>query len=147
MHMNFTKPVHYNLLLLIFFCITACSTNENPPLKDFSNTWEPANSFSETITPIPLFKKYHYRVLTIDSSLKSLLNRWASDNGSRLTYGHCYDYTIPSQALSIDALTLEEALVSVNTIYQNSGITITQDQHNGIIVQEKPNHLKTCEKI
>ena len=109
----------------ILICSVLLGCNSTPPAKDFSNNWSPVNKFTDKITEIPLHHKYTYRVMAIDKTLKSLLNRWDEDSKLSVEYGSCYDYTLPKAAEKINAVELNKALEELNRIYSAKHVVVS----------------------
>lgn len=123
-----------NFLLLIFSVLAVSACNSTPPAKDFSGEWKSVNQLEDEIREFPLYRKYSFKVMPIDKTLKSLLARWAEDSRRSVDYRSCYDYSLPKQAENIDSSSLSEAIMELNQLYAEKDIMIRE--HPGVIVLE-----------
>lgn len=62
--------------------------------------------------------------MPIDSTLKSLLERWASDNKLKVVYQHPNDFSLPKATSEIRTQDIATAIESLNKIYAESNIRI-----------------------
>jgi hypothetical protein len=52
-----------------------------PAPKEYGGSWTPVNRFQSAATEIPLSPAYTFYASPMDATLRTMLKRWASDNG------------------------------------------------------------------
>jgi hypothetical protein len=65
-----------------------------PAAKDYGGSWTPVNRFQSAATEIPLSPAYTFYASPMDATLRTMLKRWASDNGLQLSYQIGSDFTL-----------------------------------------------------
>lgn len=118
--------------LLMTLMLTACGT---PAAKDFGGRWKPVNHFDEKTTEIPLAVPYTFYASPMDGTLKTMLTRWTTDTGMKLSYRLRSDFTLYKAASQIHTSEARDAASELSTIYAPQGVAVTVDGPE-IIVQE-----------
>ena len=77
----------------VIFAVMAMAGCATPAPKDVGGRWRPVNRFAEVPQAIPLQQAYIYQASPADSTLKTMLGRWARDARLTLSYLHPNDYT------------------------------------------------------
>lgn len=101
--------------------LAGCAT---PSAPDYHGKWKPVNRYAATTTPIPLAKAYDFFATPMDSTLKTMLTRWAKDTGIQLSYNLGADYTLIAQAAQINTSNIHLAASQLNEIYAPQGISV-----------------------
>jgi hypothetical protein len=109
-------------ILLATILITACSA---PMAPEFSGSWAPVNQFDNDIKVIPKTRPYVYGAIKLDTTLSTMLERWAQDSKVAYTHTCDSDYTLPNSITSIKTTTMDEAIKLVNEIYAKQGVTVS----------------------
>jgi hypothetical protein len=102
--------------------------------KDFGGSWTPVNRFQSAPTEIPLSPAYTFYASPMDATLRSMLNRWASDNGLQLSYQIGSDFTLHQPVARVRTNDIQSAVGELSAIYEPQGIAITVDGKQ-IVVQ------------
>jgi len=71
----------------------------------------------------------------VDSTLRTMLKRWASDNGLQLDYQSNSDFTLIQPVANIRATDIQVAAKDLSSMYAPQKITITADNKR-ILVQK-----------
>jgi hypothetical protein len=104
--------------------LSACGT---PPAKDFGGRWRPINRYDDKPVEIPLAVPYTYYAAPMDGTLKTMLTRWTSDTGTKLSYRLRSDFTLPKAAADIHTSELRDAASQLSAIFAQQGITVVID--------------------
>ena len=115
--------------------LTACGTT---PAPDYSGSWKPVNSYSNNVQEYPLVRPYRFYALPIDTTLKSLLERWATDSGTRLDYRHTSDFSLPPEVRNIQQAQLNDAVSMLDALYTKYGVSIQMSGDRQVIVTAIP---------
>lgn len=118
--------------------LSAC--NSTPPAKNFSGNWQPVNVFQESTREIPLVKQHYFEPLPIDGTLKNMLERWARESKTGLSYMFTSDYTLHVPVATIKQPNLEAALQELNDVYAPQKINIGMESGQ-IVVRAKLEEL------
>nr|WP_255494836.1 toxin co-regulated pilus biosynthesis Q family protein [Luteibacter sp. Sphag1AF] len=110
----------------------ACS---GPSARDIGGRWRPVNHFDKSIQEIPLSSAYVYYAAPTDSTLKTLLTRWANDTGLPLTYGLPSDFTIPAAASTLRTTDRNDAAVQISGVYAAQYVAVSIN-HDSITVSD-----------
>jgi hypothetical protein len=110
------------IAILTTILLTACSA---PMAPEFSGSWAPVNQFDHDIKTIPKTRPYVYGVIKLDTTLSTMLERWAQDSKVAYTNTCDSDYTLPNSITSIKTTTMDEAIKLVNEIYAKQGVTVS----------------------
>lgn len=113
------------------FSVSACVSSPDVKAPDFSNNWTNVNGYSSDVKVIPLYRTHVYKTMTIDLTLKGVLERWAREANTRLEYTHDSDYSLSTAVSSIQQLHLENAVADLNAVYEKYNVHI--DFNNGVI--------------
>lgn len=111
----------FALLAFVLSTLAACGTS---PAPDFRGRWKPANAFSEEPQQIPLRQAPEFAVSPADATLKSILERWASEAGASVQYAAPVDYTLHAAASGVSARDLLEALRQLEAAYSRQALRI-----------------------
>jgi hypothetical protein len=104
--------------------LSACGT---PAAKDFGGRWRPINRYDDKPVEIPLAVPYTYYAAPMDGTLKTMLTRWTSDTGTRLSYRLRSDFTLPKGAADIHTSELRDAASQLSAIFAQQGVTVVVD--------------------
>jgi hypothetical protein len=108
-------------ILILNIMLMACAA---PTAPDFSGKWTAINQFDTEIKVIPKTRPYAYEAIKLDTSLSTMLERWAVD--SKVGYIHTCDsdYSLPVSINSLKSATLKEAIKAVNSVYAKQGVAV-----------------------
>lgn len=93
------------------------------------------NRYGETPQAIPLQQSYTFLPSPMDGTLKAMLERWARDSNTRVSYGYPSDFTLHSAVAKIRTDDLQEAVSQLSEAYAPQGIVVMVDG-NHIVVRE-----------
>jgi len=116
---------------MVVIALTGCGA---PAPKDYGGSWTPVNRFQSAPTEIPLSPAYTFYASPMDATLRSMLNRWASDNGLQLSYQIASDFTLHQPVSRIRTSDIQSAVSELSAIYAPQGIAIAADGKQ-IVVQ------------
>ena len=116
---------------MVVIALTGCGA---PAPKDYGGTWTPVNRFQSAPTEIPLSPAYTFYASPMDATLRSMLNRWASDNGLQLSYQIASDFTLHQPVARIRTNDIQSAVNELSAIYAPQGLSIAADSKR-IVVQ------------
>lgn len=105
-----------------------------PAPKDYGNSWEQVNRFQAEPIEIPLSPAYVFYASPMDTTLRNMLKRWASDRGLQLSYQFGSDFTLHQPVAKVRTNDIQSAMGELNAIYATQGLTITADDKQ-ILVQ------------
>ena len=108
--------------ITVALCISGCGTT---PAKDFGGRWKPVNNFAEQPTEIPLYSAYVFQASPLDRTLKTMLQRWAGDNGLVLEYRLQSDYTLHDHVASISTTSVQQAVSELSAAYAAQSLQIS----------------------
>ena len=111
--------------------LTACGT---PPPQDYGGSWTPVNRFQDAPSEIPLSPAYTFYATPIDETLKTMLERWATESGLKLSYRLDFDYTLYKRVTRIRTADIQAATSELSAIYAAQGVSVTADETR-ILVQ------------
>lgn len=119
-------------LLMPLMALVGCAT---VPAPEFSGRWKPVNRFASAPQAIALQPAYEYYATPLDSTLKAMLTRWASDTNLKLSYQAPMDYTLYRPVAQLRERDVLNAVARLNAVYaaQALAITVEGDQ---IVVRE-----------
>ncbi|WP_431123579.1 TcpQ domain-containing protein [Variovorax paradoxus] len=63
----------------------------------------------------------------MDATLRTMLKRWASDNGLQLSYQVGSDFTLHQPVAKVRTNDLQSAMGELSTIYSPQGVSISAD--------------------
>lgn len=121
--------------LIVCGWLTACGTTPPP---DYSNSWKPLNVYNNKVQVIPLVRPYQFYALPIDTTLKGLLERWATDSGSRLEYRNPSNFSLSPEVKDIHQTQLNDAVSILDKIYAKYGVSIQMSGDRQILVTAIP---------
>lgn len=98
-----------------------------PVPKDFSGDWTPVNRFRPATTAIPLSPPYTFFASPMDGTLRTLLARWAADNGLQLSYELGSDFALHQPVARIRTPDLQAAVRELSAIYAAQGASVSAD--------------------
>lgn len=111
--------------------VAGCAT---PPAPEYGGRWRPVNRFSEAPQEIALQQAYVYYASPLDGTLKTMLERWASDSKMRLDYQAPMDYTLFAPVADVRSNDLASATARLSTIYAAQRVAISVEG-NRIVVR------------
>jgi hypothetical protein len=118
-------------LSVVAIALAGCGA---PAPKDLGGSWTPVNRFQSAPTEIPLSPAYTFYASPMDATLRSMLNRWASDNGLQLSYQIGSDFTLHQPVARVRTNDIQSAVGELSAIYEPQGIAITVEGKQ-IVVQ------------
>ncbi|MCZ2498378.1 hypothetical protein GN316_16580 [Xylophilus sp. Kf1] len=98
-----------------------------PAPKDYGSAWTPVNKFQSAPTEIPLSPAYTFYASPMDVTLRTMLTRWASDNGLQLSYQIGSDFTLHQPVAAVRSNDIQVAVGELSAIYAPQGILIAAD--------------------
>lgn len=106
------------------FCalLMACAA---PSAPNYSGGWVPVNQFDDGIKVIPKVRPYVYEAIKIDTTLSSMLERWAADSKINFKHSCDSDFTLPVTIVNLKASTLAAAMKLINELYILQGVSVT----------------------
>jgi hypothetical protein len=102
--------------------LMACAA---PSAPDYSGGWVPVNQFESEIKTIPKTRPYVYGAIKLDTTLSTMLARWASDSKVAYTNTCDSDYTLPNAIADLKAQTMDAAIKQINDLYLKQGVTVS----------------------
>ncbi|MFT4196640.1 MAG: TcpQ domain-containing protein [Pseudoxanthomonas sp.] len=118
-------------LVFLLLALSACGTT---PAPDYKGKWKSLNRFADTPVAIPLTGSYVYQASPMDGTLKTLLTRWAGDNGMVLEYRLDSDYTLFAPVAQVATTSLPEALAQVGQAYAGQGVSLALEGGRIVVV-------------
>lgn len=115
--------------------LSACGT---PAPKDFGGRWRPINRYDDKPVEIPLAVPYTYYAAPMDGTLKTMLTRWSSDTGTKLSYRLRSDFTLPKAAADIHTSEIRDAASQLSAIFAPQGVAVVVAGPE-IVVEETSN--------
>ena len=116
--------------LPVLVALAACGT---PPLSDYGGEWNPVNRFHDVTSEIPLSPTYMFRATPIDETLKTMLERWATDAGLKLSYRLGSDFTLYKPVARIGTSDIQAATSELSAIYAAQGVSVTADDKQIVV--------------
>ncbi|QGW81417.1 hypothetical protein [Variovorax paradoxus] len=107
-----------------------------PAPKDYGGSWAPVNRFQSAATEIPLSPAYTFYASPMDATLRTMLKRWASDNGLELSYQIGSDFTLHQPVAKVRTNDLQSAMGELSAIYAQQGVSVSSDGKQ-ILVQAR----------
>ena len=98
-----------------------------PAPKEYGGSWAPVNRFQSAPTEIPLSPAYTFYASPMDATLRTMLKRWASDNGLQLSYQIGSDFTLHQPVAKVRTHDLQSAMGELSVIYSPQGVSISAD--------------------
>lgn len=108
--------------IAVSLCMSGCGTT---PARDFGGRWKPVNNFARQPTEIPLYSAYVFQASPLDRTLKTMLQRWAGDNGLQLEYRLQSDYTLHDHVASISTTSVQQAISELSAAYAAQSLQIS----------------------
>lgn len=109
---------------MLAVALTGCGA---PAPKDYGSSWTPVNKFQTVPTEIPLSPAYTFYASPMDATLRTMLNRWASDNGLQLSYQIGSDFTLHQPVAGVRSNDIQVAVSELSAIYAPQGIVIAAE--------------------
>lgn len=123
--------------------LSACGAYNKPPFHGAD--WKPVHRYSDTVNKIPIKKPQLYIVRAADSTLRSLLRRWAMESGAELVYVVDDDFSLPKAAAPIRTASLVAAVGQLHNVYRDHGIAVSLDVVNNTLYVKYLNEQRTKE--
>lgn len=139
-YINLMKKHHS--LVLLFLCgvslmLPACGIRQAPSFPD--KHWKPIHKYSDSVNKIPLRVTRVYAAQAADKTLRTLLQRWASESGTQFVYGAGHDFSLPKDVASIKTTSLVRAVAQLGGVYRTHGVEIFLDVTDNVLhVKETP---------
>jgi hypothetical protein len=111
-------------LAILAFMVVGCGA---PGPKEYGGSWAPVNRFQSAATEIPLSPAYTFYASPMDATLRTMLKRWASDNGLQLTYQIGSDFTLHQPVAKVRTNDLQSAMGELSAIYAPQGVSVSAD--------------------
>lgn len=116
---------------ILAIALTGCSA---PAPKDYGGSWMPVNRFQSAPTEIPLSPAYTFYASPMDATLRTMLTRWAADNGLQLVYQIGSDFTLHQPVARVRTNDIHAAVSELSAIYAPQGIVVVAEGKR-IVVQ------------
>lgn len=116
---------------ILGIALTGCTA---PAPNDYGVSWTPVNRFQSAPTEIPLSPAYTFYASPMDATLRTMLTRWAADNGLQLVYQIGSDFTLHQPVARIRTNDIHAAVSELSAIYAPQAIVIVADSKR-IVVQ------------
>lgn len=130
-----TRPVIATVFAIL---VQACAA---PQAVDMADNWKPVNSLGDVPKEIPLKEEAElpkYQMLPTDSTLRTLLERWAKENGGSLDWQYPSDLTLVSGLEPIKDNNLQRALNAVRRTYAAQKLRIQVLANKSLLVSRMP---------
>ncbi len=111
--------------------LAGCAT---PPAPEYGGRWRPVNRFSEAPQEIALQQSYQFYASPLDATLKTMLERWASDSKMQLDYQAPVDYTLFAPVADVRSNDINNAVSRLSTIYSAQRVAVSVEG-NRIVVR------------
>ena len=111
--------------------VAGCAT---PPAPEYGGRWRPVNRFSEAPQEIALQQSYMFYASPLDGTLKTMLERWATDSKMSLDYQAPVDYTLYAPVADVRSNDIHSATSRLNTIYAAQRLAVSVEG-NRIVVR------------
>jgi hypothetical protein len=85
------------------------------------------NRFQSAATEIPLSPAYTFYASPMDATLRTMLKRWALDNGLQLSYQIGSDFTLHQPVAKVRTTDLQSAMGELSAIYSPQGVSVSAD--------------------
>lgn len=96
-----------------------------PAAPDYSGAWVPINQFESEIKTLPKTRPYVYGAIKLDTTLSTMLERWASDSKVAYTNTCDSDYSLPNSIQNLKAPSMDAAIKLVNDLYVKQGVIVS----------------------
>lgn len=127
---TFSKRLTAGMSLAALATLAGCGA---PAPKDYGGSWVPVNRFQSALTEIPLSPAYTFYASPMDATLRTMLTRWASDNGLKLSYQITSDFTLHQPVASVRTPDIQSAMDQLSAIYAPQGLSITADSRQILV--------------
>lgn len=111
--------------------VAGCAT---PPAPEYGGRWRPVNRFSEAPQEIALQQSYMFYASPLDGTLKTMLERWATDSKMSLDYQAPVDYTLYAPVADVRSNDIDNATSRLNAIYAAQRLAVSVEG-NRIVVR------------
>ena len=138
LHVSGNAVFRASLMAGVIFAMMGMAGCATPTPKDVGGRWRPVNRFAEVPQAIPLQQAYIYQASPADSTLKTMLGRWARDARLTLSYLHPNDYTLHSPVAQIRTGSLEDAASALSAAYAEQGVRVVVERPRIIVSQSLP---------
>jgi len=121
--------------------LQACAAPPPPKAPDISTDWKPMNQLAETAEVIPLKEEeelHKFQMLPTDVTLRSMMQRWADENGGELDWQYPSDLTLVSGLKDIKENNLNKAVVTLRKVYAPQKLRVRLLSNKKMIVSELP---------
>jgi len=122
-------------LLAVLAALAACATR---PAPEYGGRWKAVNRYAESPQEIPLHRGYVFHPSPMDQTLKAMLERWARDSKSKLSYLHPSDFTLHTAVAGIRTGSLEEAVMQLSAAYAQQGVSVSAEGGQITVRAEAP---------
>ena len=129
---------HVAITTLVLALLQACAA---PQAIDMADNWKPVNALGDVPKEIPLKEEaelHKYQMLPTDSTLRTLLERWAKENGGSLDWQYPADLTLVSGLEPINDNNLQRALNAVRRTYAAQKLRIQVLGNKSLLVTRMP---------
>ena len=110
------RPEVKTLLSLGLVLLSACASDGAP---NFGGSWQPVNRYPSAAATTPT-----YVISARDASLRSLLQRWSTQDGLQLDDRLNQDYPLPATLTGFRHLSLPQALLALQTLYAREQVML-----------------------
>jgi hypothetical protein len=133
-----TRALRGCAALPVVFVLGACGT---PPAQDYGGSWMPVNRFQDTPAEIPLSPAYTFYATPIDATLKTMLERWATDTGLKLSFRLGSDFALYKPVGRIRTTDLQAAASELSAVYAAQGVSVTADSKQILVQPASDTHV------
>lgn len=135
---------HHKLLGLVVAAATAallqaCAAPPPPKAPDISTDWKPMNQLAETAQPIPLKEEeelHKFQMLPTDLTLRTMMQRWADENGGELDWQYPSDLTLVAGLRDVKENNLNKAVATLRKVYAPQKLRVRLLSNKKMIVSE-----------
>lgn len=134
----FVSPAKVLISAVLVVLLQACAA---PMAVDMADNWKPVNALGDVPKEIPLREEaelHKYQMLPTDSTLRTLLERWAKENGGSLDWQYPADLTLVSGLEPIKDNNLQRALNAVRRTYAAQKLRIQVQANKSMLVSRMP---------
>ncbi|GAA6140858.1 hypothetical protein [Hydrogenophaga sp. 5NK40-0174] len=123
--------------------LQGCATQAPPPPPPpaIPTNWKPVNTRDTTPQAIPLAEEealHKFQMLPTDVTLRSMLQRWADENGGELEWQYPSDLTLVRDLRDVKENNLNKALRVVRKVYADQFVRVRLFSSKKMLVTELP---------
>lgn len=134
------RAVRQTGTLIAMLALQACQTQPSR-LPEFGDDWKPVNVLADTAMQIPLKEEqalWRFQMLPTDATLRGMLERWATEYGSKLDWQYPTDLTLVSALSGAKDNNLQSALNVVRQAYADQKLRVQVLSSKTLLVRRMP---------